>query len=116
MNLRRCESPGDIPRIAALSAGQAPPAIIGCPHMTLDQPPATRARTDQPPAQDHELPENLFERGAIVAPEIGDGLEVRLQAPQQPDDLDVAMTFGLKTAARSYPVQIAVDVELEEIT
>ena len=34
----------------------------------------------KPPAQDHELPKNLFERGAIVAPEIGDGLEVRLQA------------------------------------
>jgi hypothetical protein len=25
--------------------------------------------------------------GAIIAPEIGDGLEVRFQAPQQPDDL-----------------------------
>jgi hypothetical protein len=24
-----------------------------------------------PPAQDHELSENLFKRGAIVAPEIG---------------------------------------------
>src|SRR4029077_8208826 len=47
----------------------------------------------KPPAQDHEIPENLFKRGAIVAPEIGDGLEVRLQAPQQPDDLNVAMTL-----------------------
>ena len=102
MNLRRCESPGDITRIAALSAGQAPPAIIGCPHMTLDQPPATRARTDQPPAQDHELPENLFERGAIVAPEIGDGLEVRLQASQQPDDLNVTITFGRKGIAEAF--------------
>jgi hypothetical protein len=34
MNLRRCEPPGDIARIAALSADQAPTAIIGCPHMT----------------------------------------------------------------------------------
>ena len=33
MNLRWCESPGD--RIAALSADQAPTAIIGCPHMTM---------------------------------------------------------------------------------
>ena len=41
----------------------------------------------KPPAQDHELPENLLERGAIIAPEIGDGLEVRLQGSQQPDDL-----------------------------
>ncbi len=34
MNLRRCESPGNAARIAALSADQAPTAIIGCPHMT----------------------------------------------------------------------------------
>ncbi len=67
------------------------------------------------PAQDHELPKNLLERGAIVAPEIGDGLEVRLQTPQQPDDLYVAMTFGLKTAARPHPVEIAVNIELQQI-
>src|SRR5436853_5620925 len=48
----------------------------------------------------------FFERGAIVAAEIGDSLEIRLQAAQQPDDLDVAMTFGLKTAARPNPVEI----------
>ena len=37
MNLRRCESPGDFARIAALSADQAPPAIIGCPYMIYAQ-------------------------------------------------------------------------------
>jgi coenzyme F420-reducing hydrogenase gamma subunit len=31
MNLRRWESPRDTARIAALSADQAPTAIIGCP-------------------------------------------------------------------------------------
>jgi hypothetical protein len=30
-----CESPGNAARIAALSADQAPTAIIGCPHMTI---------------------------------------------------------------------------------
>lgn len=35
MNLRRRESPGDTARIAALSAKQAPTAIIGCPHLTI---------------------------------------------------------------------------------
>jgi hypothetical protein len=33
MNLRRFESPGNAARIAVLSAGQAPTAIIGCPNM-----------------------------------------------------------------------------------
>ena len=69
----------------------------------------------KPPAQDHEILENLLKRGAIVAPEIGDGLEVRLQAPQQPDDLNVAMTFGLKPTARPHPVQIAIDIQLQQI-
>ena len=32
MSLRWCESPGNAARIAALSAEQAPTAIIGCPH------------------------------------------------------------------------------------
>ena len=68
-----------------------------------------------PPAQDHELPEDFLERDAIVAPEIGDGFEVRLQGPQQPDDLNVAVTFSLKTAARPHPVEIAVNIELQEI-
>jgi hypothetical protein len=35
MSLRWCESPGNATRIAALSADQAPTAIIGCPHMTM---------------------------------------------------------------------------------
>jgi hypothetical protein len=38
MSLRWCESPGSTARIAALSADQAPPAIIGCPHMTKPSP------------------------------------------------------------------------------
>jgi len=41
----------------------------------------------------------------LVGAEIGDGLEIGLQRPQQPDDLDVAMTLGLQPAARPRPVQ-----------
>ena len=37
------------------------------------------------PAQQHELAEGRLERGTVVAPEVGDGLEVGLQVPQQPD-------------------------------
>jgi hypothetical protein len=35
--------------------------------------------------------------------------------PQQPDHLDVAVRLGLEPPARAYAVQIAVDVELEQI-
>ena len=56
-----------------------------------------------------------FERGPIVGAEIGDGLEVGFQRPQQPDDLDVAMTFGFQPAPRANAVEIIVDVELEGV-
>src|ERR1700694_1908696 len=38
-----------------------------------------------------------------------------VQAPQQPDDFNVTIAFGLKPAARPHPVEIAVDIELQEI-
>ena len=66
------------------------------------------------PAQQHELAKHRFERATIVAPKVGDGLEVRLQSPQQPDDLDVAMTLPLQRPTRPNLVQIAVDVELQK--
>src|SRR5205807_3718298 len=68
--------------------------------------PSTASNSRPNRSRRRHRPENLFERGAIVAAEIGDSLEIRLQAAQQPDDLDVAMTFGLKTAARPNPVEI----------
>ena len=51
----------------------------------------------------------------IGASEVRDRLEVRLEAAHQPDDLDIALGFPLQPSARSNPVQIAVDVELQEI-
>ena len=69
----------------------------------------------EPLAQQRELAKHRFEGGAVVGAEIGDGLEVRLQRPQQPDDLDVAMAFGFQPAARPHAVEIAVDVKLEQI-
>ena len=69
----------------------------------------------EPPAQQHELAEHRFEGAAVGASEVRDRLEVRLEAAHQPDDLDIALGFPLQPSARSNPVQIAVDVELQEI-
>jgi hypothetical protein len=69
----------------------------------------------EPPAQQHELAEHRFEGAAIVAPEIGDRLEIRPQALQEPDHLDVAFGFALQPPARSDPIQIAVDIELQKV-
>jgi hypothetical protein len=74
--LRRCESPGDIARIAALSADQAPTAIIGCPHMTtgaargLER--ATLAAYEQP-ARLHIIPSlGHLELSRLSAPMVRD--------------------------------------------
>src|SRR3984885_16367428 len=42
------------------------------------------------PAQEHEPAENRFEGAEIVVSEVSDRLEVRLEAAQQPDGLDIA--------------------------
>ena len=62
-------------------------------------------------AQQHEFPEHRTESAAVVAAKVGDGLEVRLQVPQQPDHLDIAVGLGLQPAAGPDPVQITVNIE-----
>ena len=66
-------------------------------------------------AQDNECTENQAKSGAIVAAEIGDCLEIRLQAAQQPDQLDVAIAFGFQPPARPDAVQISINVKLQQI-
>jgi hypothetical protein len=55
------------------------------------------------------------EGGTVVAPEVGDGLEVGLQDSKKPDHLDVAVGLGFQPPARAHPVQVAVDVELQQV-
>src|ERR1700722_8013187 len=67
------------------------------------------------PAQQHELAEYRAEGRAVVAAEIGDRFEIRLQVPQQPDHFQIAMRLRLQPPARPHPVQITVNVELQQI-
>src|SRR5215469_3347083 len=39
----------------------------------------------------------------------------QITSMQQPDHLDIAVGFGLQPTARSHPVQVAVDVKLQQI-
>ena len=66
------------------------------------------------PAQSDELPAGRPDRRAIVLPEVGDGLEVRRQAPRQPHHLDVALRLALQPPARRDLVDVAVDVDLQQ--
>ena len=51
----------------------------------------------------------------IDPPEIGDRLEVWRQTPQQPDHFEITLALSLQPAARTYPIEIAVYVELQQV-
>src|SRR5205823_4338922 len=65
-------------------------------------------------AQYHELAANPADGLAIVLAEVGYGLEVRHQAASQPNQLDVALAFSLQASARLHPIEVAVDVNLQQ--
>ena len=51
---------------------------------------------------------------AVVLTEVGDGLEVRHQAPGQPHQLNVALGLSLKAATGLDAIEVAVDVDLQQ--
>ena len=77
---------------------------------------ATRGQREQLElaAQLDEAAAHVADADPVVVPEVGDGLEVRCQATGQPHQLDVALRFALKPAARLDAVEVAVHVELEQ--
>src|ERR1700736_2661747 len=65
-------------------------------------------------AQHHELAADLADRLAVVLAEVGYGLEVRHQAAGQPNQLDVALALPLQAPARLHPIEVSVDVNLQQ--
>src|SRR5438045_3374806 len=51
-------------------------------------------------AQRHEAAADVADTGTIVAPEVGNSLEVRCQAACQPHQLDIASGLTLQATAR----------------
>ena len=64
-------------------------------------------------AQRNELRADLADGRTVVAAEVGDRLEVRRQAPGEPDQLQVPMALALEAARGLHLVEVAVDVDLE---
>ena len=85
-------------------------ALIRVPSTAIYLP----AEQFQAPAHLHEVTEHWPERLPVLAPEIRNGLAVRPQAAQQPDHLQVAVGFRLQPTAGPHPVQIPVDVQLQQ--
>jgi hypothetical protein len=65
-------------------------------------------------AQHHELAADLADGLAIVLAEVGYGLEVRHQAAGQPNQFDVALALALQAPARLHPIEVSVDVNLQQ--
>src|SRR6516225_6451526 len=65
------------------------------------------AKADKPRA-------HLADRRTIVLAEISDRLVIRSQPTREPHHLDVAPGLALKPPARLNPIEIAVDVELQQ--
>ena len=64
--------------------------------------------------QHDELAARVADRAAVVAAEVGDGLEVRRQPLGQPHELDVALGFALQAPAGLDAIEVAVDVDLQQ--
>jgi len=61
-----------------------------------------------------ELAADSANRFAVIPTEVGDGLEVGRQSTSQPHQFDVALRLALQPTAGWDPVQIPIDVNLEE--
>src|SRR5262249_13053600 len=55
----------------------------------------------------------FFDRSAVVLAEVGNGLVIGREPPQQPHYFQIAMALALEPPARLHAIEIAVDVELE---
>src|SRR5262245_1899603 len=56
----------------------------------------------------------VADRRPIVLAEIGNRFVIRDQSAEKPDHLEIATGLTLQPPARLYPIEIAVDVELEQ--
>src|SRR6266404_4653613 len=65
-------------------------------------------------AKHHELTADLTDGRAVVLSEIGYRLEIRHQAAGQPNQLDVALALPLQAPARLHPIEVSVDVNLQQ--
>ncbi len=66
-------------------------------------------------AEPHERPAHAHDRLRMILAEVGHRLEGRRRTTGQPHHFDVALRFRRKPAARPHPVQVAVDIELQQI-
>src|SRR5450631_2246596 len=84
-------------------------ATLACVRRPIPRQSATnRAQTWRRPGAD------LADGAAVVLAEVGNRLVVGSKPARQPHHLNVASSFTLQSSARLHPVEIAIDVELQQ--
>lgn len=107
--IKRCHLPFQLPATdhLALAGDCLKLRTINCDQLATNQ-----ALT---PAESHEDPARRREGRAILPAKVGDSLEVRRQPLQQPEHFKVAMAFPLQLARGANLVQIAIQVQLQQV-
>ena len=95
--------------------GIAPVAGIDRSELTAIDRQQLPAEEVEAPAEQDELPAHSLQGRRMVPAEIGDGLEVRGEPPQEPHQFDVAVGLLLQPAAGANAVEVAVQVEPEQV-
>ena len=88
---------------------------IDCGELAAIQRDEFAAEKFQLMAEQMKLAMHQLEAGAVIAAEIGDGLEVGRQFAQEPDDFQIALTLALQRAAGAHTVQVAVEIKPQQI-
>jgi hypothetical protein len=65
-------------------------------------------------AKPHKGAAYTDDRGGVITPEIGDGLERRRQASDQPQHLQIARRLALQPSTGAHLVHVAVNIELQQ--
>ena len=93
---------------------EIPAIIVDCLELTAINGHRRLFKEIQLPANEKELAAHLSDGLAVVFPEFGNRFEIWAWPPQQPHQLDIALSFAFQTAAGLDPVKVTVDIELEE--
>src|SRR5436190_21989383 len=97
-----------------LGLGEVPVTRVDGFELTAVNRDARHGEEFKAPAQHHKLMADPPDGLAIVLPEVGYCLEVRHQAAGQPNHLDIALALPLQAPARLHPIEISVDVNLQQ--
>src|SRR5258705_12351725 len=113
----------EIPCDALLELGAAPldlaarevfVAVVDCLELAAVDGHACSGEQAHLAAQLDEARTHLAQRGTVILAEIGDRFVIGHEAPQEPQQLEIATGLTLQPPARLDAIEITIDVELQQ--